>query len=1004
MSQLFQYLTAFGARKDDYISLEQANDHRVLRYVDLLGKNQSSALIEAVVESQSQPLLYVVTAGRLSEKGNINSNAIAELRRMLAMRGEPACLGILWPGKLDIYSTDLKPDESSRSVEFHRNKSNSISLIPRLASGEDIVQPAELQLRQVLFGLMTDAGIELKELGLSVSESIALVGRALFFRFLVGKRIISKEHIGSITSHADSLESCFGNENALAETNYWLDQKFNGDLLHLPTDNYIVYFRELYKKHGDSICRPLSAILGLDDPIAPGASQGRLQMGWSDLDFDHIPVGLLSETYEELMRQFDAIGRHETSVYYTPNHIAEYMVAEALHLNPQGSRARVLDPACGAGVFLTAAFRKLAQLRFEETGRRPSRSELRSILNTQLVGFDINSHARMLGALGLYLTALELDPHPAPIEALIFDKLEGSVFIDVADPDTKSDELGMMSGSIGKHVPDTYRHSFDLVIGNPPWTALKGERRKLNKVFTKRCREIAKSKGLLGIAKSYDNPDNVPDLPFLWCAMDWAKENGRICFAVAGRLLFKRIGNGLLARQALFKALSITGILNGAALRNTKIWPNISQPFCLLFADNRIPTLDDQFVFLSPEEDPGLNEKGRMRIDATDAEAITVRQVIEQPFLFKTLFRGSSREADFIKRLTDRVKHTLVEYWTPENKLCIGQGFVVAKKNKDDRFLAGLPEITAHYDEHPFNVHTEILPQYEVQGLERPRDRKIYKGPLVLLRKATRPDRNEGQALFCKDDVAYQGSFYGFSAAEHKDGEFVTKYLLVLVHSALFTYYQLMTSGEFGIEREVIQVADVKDFPFVPPEELNQKQKEGFEIAAGLLINNQPNWHSLDEVVYDVYKVNKTERRMIEDSLETRAPFSRSIAQGVRSTDLADSKLFFHHLKESLNNVFSQVGVRVSIEPIEDSSGLPWKLFKISPENKADTNLSAIPSDWLTFADDYAVSRVTIADEINKTVIVGLLDRYRYWTPTQAKMLATDIIWQYGALLEGIDG
>ncbi|MEO9510456.1 MAG: hypothetical protein ABJG28_14815, partial [Nonlabens ulvanivorans] len=60
--------------------------------------------------------------------------------------------------------------------------------------------------------------------------------------------------------------------------------------------------------------------------------------------------------------------------------------------------------------------------------------------------------------------------------------------------------------------------------------------------------------------------------------------------------------------------------------------------------------------------------------------------------------------------------------------------------------------------------------------------------------------------------------------------------------------------------------------------------------------------------------------------------------------------------------------------------------------------------DWLTFADDYAVSRVTIADEINQTVIVGLLDRYRYWTPTQAKMLATDIIWQYGALLEGIDG
>lgn len=1003
MTQIYQSLASYGVRRADFISLEQADDHRVLRYVDLLGGELSPAIVEAVVESQSQPLLYVITSDRLAGANRVDSDQIAELRRTLAMRGEPAWLGILRPGRLDIYSTDLQPDEAVQGVVFDSDKQDSISVIPRLASGEDLALPAELQLRQVLFGLMTDAGVELRELGLSVNESIALTGRALFFRFLIGRGIINEHHLCVITRNANSLEECFGSEKALAETNYWLDRTFNGDLLRLPTNKYDTYFHRLYEKFGQAVNRPLSAILGLDDPLEPCASQVRLKLGWSDLYFDHIPVGLLSETYEELMRQFDAAGRHETSVYYTPSHIAEYMVAEALHLNPRGHRARVLDPACGAGVFLTAAFRRLAELQFEETGVRPERAELREILNTQLVGFDINGHARMLGALALYLTALELDPYPTPVEDLIFDKLEGSVFINVADPGTDPDALEAMTGSIGKHVPEAFRNSFDVVIGNPPWTALTGARRKLNDVFSTRCREIARNRGFSDIAENYQNPDNVPDLPFVWCAMDWAKENGRICFALAGRFLFKRGGTGLLARQALFRTLAITGILNGAALRKTQVWPNMTQPFYLLFADNRVPDPSEhQFVFISPEEDPALNRKGRMRIDATDAEIVTVCQVLQQPTLFKTLFRGSARDAEFIRRLAGRAEQTLGEYWVPESGLCFGQGFHVASRAFDDTFLEGLPVVTAHDKSHPFFADPKKLPRYQSQGLWRPRSPEIYKGPLVLLREATRPDRDRGQALFSAGDIAYQGSFYGFSASGREDGEFITKYLFVLVHSALFEYYQLMTSSKFGIEREAIQITDAKEFPFVAPEKLSQAQRKEFISAAELLIRNQPNWEMLDNIVFGTYRVNNSDAEMIRDTLETRAPFAKSIAKSLRSVDDHDMATFCSILDNRLNRAFNRINVSVNIDLLEDSAGLPWHFFKISPVSVSSVSRPKIPSEWLRFADNYSVSRITISDEANQSLIVGLLNRYRYWTPTKAKMLASDIIWQYGTMLEGI--
>lgn len=1002
MPSIDNSLTNYGLRNSDCIYLDDKNDHRLLRYVDLLGNGKSPAIVEAVIESQSQPLLYIITSGRLTGTSNNGKQQIAELRRRLAMRGEAAWLGVLWPGKLEIYSTDLQPNESVKGVEFNSNAPSSISVIPRLASGENLAQPAAIQLRQVLFGLMTDSGIELKELGLSVNESIALTGRALFFRFLIGRGIINEKHLTQITLHANSLENCFGNEKALIETNQWLDKTFNGDLLQLPTTCYEEYFQRLYRKHGNAIYRPLSAILGLDQPICPGASQGQLALSWGDLYFDHIPVGLLSETYEELMRQFDAKGRHQTSVYYTPGNIAEYMVAEALYQHPKGSKARVLDPACGAGIFLTTAFRKLAELQFEETGIRPQRCDLRKILNNQIVGFDINGHARMLGALALYLTALELDPHPNPIDDLKFDKLEGHVLIDVADSKSDSNTLEAMAGSIGCHVPKTFHNSFDLVIGNPPWTALSGKNKALNTIFTNRCREVAQKRGFCDLAETYQNPDNVTDLPFLWCAMDWAKDNGRICFAMAGRFLFKRSGNGFLARQAIFKTLAVTGILNGSALRKTQVWPNVSQPFCLLFADNRIPERSDEFVFISPEEDPNLNSKGRMRIDPSDAEAICINEVIEQATLLKTLFRGSTRDANFIRRLTSYASQTLGQYWNHENGLCSGQGFHVASRKFDDSFLDGLPVITAHYKAHPFTIVKNELPLYKPQGLWRPRSPEIYKGPLVLLRESTKSNRDQGQALFSASDVAYQGSFYGFSAAGKNDGDFISRYLFVLVHSSLFEYFQLMTSAKFGVEREAIQVTDAKEFPLVEPSRLNQKQREYIIQAAELLLSNTPNWSSLDKTIYDIYCVSDTDAAMIKDSLETRSPFTRSISNALRTVDIIDTSAFCEQLTDHLNKVFCKSNTKVKVDVLDNSNGLPWRFLKITNDKvlNKDSQMT-IPSEWLNFADSYSVSRVTVSDQQNLTLVIGLLDRYRYWTPSQARMLATDIIWQHGATLEG---
>src|SRR5208337_1849683 len=99
------------------------------------------------------------------------------------------------------------------------------------------------------------------------------------------------------------------------------------------------------------------------------------------------------------------------------------LVDDAFDGMRKAGKARVLDPACGAGVFLVLAFRRLYQERWKATGQRPPRPVIRKILNHQLRGFDINESALRLSALSLYLTAIELDPKPTPPDALKFKNL-----------------------------------------------------------------------------------------------------------------------------------------------------------------------------------------------------------------------------------------------------------------------------------------------------------------------------------------------------------------------------------------------------------------------------------------------------------------------------------------------------------------------------------------------------------------------------------------------------
>ena len=97
---LAKRLASYGCT--DFVRLdEKLSTPAQLDYLDLLPtrSNQTSALT-AVAEHQGTALLYLVDACRTSKLDNAS---VAAVRRKLANRSDPAWLGVVQPGSLEIF-------------------------------------------------------------------------------------------------------------------------------------------------------------------------------------------------------------------------------------------------------------------------------------------------------------------------------------------------------------------------------------------------------------------------------------------------------------------------------------------------------------------------------------------------------------------------------------------------------------------------------------------------------------------------------------------------------------------------------------------------------------------------------------------------------------------------------------------------------------------------------------------------------------------------------------
>lgn len=968
----------------------------LLPYATLLtarrGGNDLLASVSAVYEWQGAPLLFLVDGDTLEGEDHLH-----KIRRLLAMRGDAPYLAVVGPGRLDVYriALDNKSPRQAR-IEWGDDRDDKRAALARLANVRPQAAISQRNwISNVVLSLLTGSISKLIAIdGVTDEDAISLVGRALFTRFLADRNLLPVT-----LCCADSGVSLFDNRNVAAKTSDWLDATFNGDLLPLSDGIFAMLPDHAFGSLGDVLRR---------------APDGQLFLGWQEkwdhLDFAHIPVGVLSQAYELYLRSHASARQRREGGYYTPRTIADLMVRasfRALERQDACHKAKVLDPAAGAGVFLLTAFRELVAESWRVEEKRPDTGALRSLLYNQIVGFDINEAALRFAALGLYLMSIELDANPRPVDKLRFEDLRGKVLHRIrADGEIEGNELG----SLGPLVGDEHIGRYDLVIGNPPWASGTGlsdwrlVRATVSRIAADRKISIA----------SPPLPNEGLDLPFVWRAMEWAKPGGQIAFALHARLLFLQ-GDGMAeARQAMFEALDVTSVINGVDLRQTKVWPEITAPFCILLATNRRPDPSAGFRLISPRLESSLNDAGTMRIDALNAEVIASKQLSETPEILKILFRGTKADFGIVERLRSHGHPTLDAFWrdaigvSPGGKLKgSGNGYQKLRPSsrtrrqgdglpgEDARALHGLSEITTATFASIAIDHDRLSP-FTQERVHHLRSRAIYSGPLIVVHEAPPVLTGRIGVAISEKDVAFNQSFYGYSPSGFPEAHLLVRYLTLVLGSELAVWIALMTSGRFGIEREVVEKATLDRIPLPDFRVLSRSQKDELLTLFDGLQRGDVAWNEVDRWVAELYGLGPRDLQVISDTLEFNLPFAHSKREAQAVPTDHEQARFCKVLESELAPWCARFNTRIVVRPVRQPTISPW--YGIEVRTAPDGgSLSPDPRDWeglLRVADDAAASEVVLRDG-DEGLLIGRLAQRRYWSETQARLLAQRIIWSH---------
>lgn len=681
------------------------------------------------------------------------------------------------------------------------------------------------------YRLLQQIGILEKQLlddGLARADAQALIGRSIFLQYLIDGKIISPDQLVQICA-SKTLAHAFGSRSSADSLFAWLCEEFNGDMF---SSDPVVDEKYLAR---------VGAFLSGED----------LRTGQTSLfpyQFEIIPVELISMIYEQFVHSGSAEQSHKEGVFYTPATVVSLVLDEVL--GDCTGHESALDLTCGSGVFLVDALRRLVERK--SMGENPTRELIRKVLHSQIYGVDKSADAVRIAAFSLYLAALELDPDPQDSKNRKFEQLIGRTL----------------------HVGDAFdielpKKSFDLIIGNPPWTH-KSAAGDSNAVWTPK----------------FPLPPRAASINFLVRAVDFAHNKTKMGLALSATPFFGRSPTGLQSVQRVVRELSPVTLVN-LSEHSSWLFQNARMPAMLLFTNCKRRTHDESMIVVNVPWSESARRSKTLKISETMTQSLPIRSWQRNSNLLKATFLGLRCDQVLVDDLNDRfrkLKHRLEEVGTS-----FRTGLTVGRHGtRDASMLVGLPVVEEGMNH--FRL-PKSLPEFDRPTAHRPRQASIYRAPLLLL------DENFQKhprltTVVSQRDLVYLDAYHG--CCLHDVSHDVAYLLAGLLSSALASWFFLMTGSAFGIWKRRVKQADINEFP-TPDLVKSASSSAGKRVSmiVQALHDRQPSdddWNQLDEAVFDLYELDSEDRLIIRDG-HLRGTWQWSDGRSSLDADVTEGEL-----------------------------------------------------------------------------------------------------------------
>lgn len=299
-------------------------------------------------------------------------------------------------------------------------------------------------------------GEALRKQGLRDEVAHALIGKYIYLRYLRDRDILTDKWLAQHKIETEEVFSLQATVNGLQRLVEALEARVNGKVFPLDFQKE----KELQDRH---VAWVASVFLGSEiiNQNAPEIVQ-QLHLDFKAYAFEYIPIETLSTIYEQFIHP-EVKERKKKGVVYTPEVLADYLLSEVEWVRPLERGMKILDPACGSGVFLVLAYRRLIE---KELRRRKqdklSPEELRTILSESIYGIEREKDACYITELSLILMLLHYaEPHYLHNFKFQFPALHNQQIFecDFFDIQGKESEVPFWNLEL----------KFDFIIGNPPW-------------------------------------------------------------------------------------------------------------------------------------------------------------------------------------------------------------------------------------------------------------------------------------------------------------------------------------------------------------------------------------------------------------------------------------------------------------------------------------------------------------------------------------------------------